>query len=69
MPRAAMSSVSFRPRPSLRRDNSTLGFSDKANLDDGDMWPSSYALKELTAGSEARIAELIKRAVKRPWLT
>ena len=43
-----------------------LGFSDKANLDDGDMWPSSYALKELTAGSEARIAELIKRAVKRP---
>lgn len=45
---------------------STLGFSDKANLDDGDMWPSSYALKELTAASEARIAELIKRAVKRP---
>jgi uncharacterized protein YdhG (YjbR/CyaY superfamily) len=41
----------------------TLGFSDKANLDDGDMWPSSYALKELTADVEARIAELVTQAV------
>jgi uncharacterized protein YdhG (YjbR/CyaY superfamily) len=41
---------------------STLGFSDKANLDDGHMWPTSFALKELTAESEARIAALVKKA-------
>ncbi|HZU12298.1 MAG TPA: DUF1801 domain-containing protein [Chloroflexota bacterium] len=41
----------------------TLGFSDKANLDDGTMWPTTYALTELTAADEARITELIKKAV------
>ena len=41
----------------------TLGFSDKANLDEGAMWPSSYALKELTSAEEARIGALVKRAV------
>jgi hypothetical protein len=41
----------------------TLGFSDKANLDEGAMWPSSFALKGLTAAAEARIAALVKRAV------
>ena len=41
----------------------TLGFSDKAKLDDGAMWPSSYALTELTAAYEARIAALVKKAV------
>jgi uncharacterized protein YdhG (YjbR/CyaY superfamily) len=41
----------------------TLGFSDKANLDDGDMWPIAFALKQLTAADEARIGELVKRAV------
>src|SRR5919198_3568638 len=41
----------------------TLGFSDKANLDDGAMWPTSFALKELTAAEEARIGELVKKAV------
>ncbi len=40
----------------------TLGFSDKANLDDGAMWPTSYALKELTAAEEATIAALLKQA-------
>ena len=43
---------------------STLGFSDKANLDDGRMWPTSFALKELTAAEEVRISALIKKAVK-----
>ena len=42
---------------------STLGFSDKANLDEGNMWPAAYALKELTATEEARIAALVKKAV------
>ena len=40
----------------------TLGFSDKANLDEGAMWPTSFALKELTAAEEARIGELVGRA-------
>jgi uncharacterized protein YdhG (YjbR/CyaY superfamily) len=41
----------------------TFGFSDRANLDDGAMWPTSFALKELTATEEARIGALVKRAV------
>lgn len=42
---------------------STLGFSDKANLDEGRMWPTSFALKELTSAEEARIRELVRKAV------
>jgi len=42
----------------------TLGFSDKANLDDGTMWPTSFALKELSAAAEARIVALVKQAVR-----
>ena len=41
----------------------TFGFSDEANLDDGAMWPTSFALKELTAADEARIEALVKQAV------
>ncbi|HEY6282839.1 MAG TPA: hypothetical protein VIW22_02840 [Nitrososphaerales archaeon] len=41
----------------------TLGFSDKAKLDEGNMWPAAYALKGLTAAEEARIAALVKKAV------
>jgi uncharacterized protein YdhG (YjbR/CyaY superfamily) len=41
----------------------TFGFNDSANLDDGTMWPTSFALKELTAADEARIAALVKKAV------
>ncbi|MGC1184924.1 MAG: DUF1801 domain-containing protein [Candidatus Dormiibacterota bacterium] len=41
----------------------TLGFTDKANLDDGEMWPTYYALKTLTTADEAKIAKLVKRAV------
>ena len=41
----------------------TLGFSDKANLDEGAMWPVAFALKELTAADEARIGALVKKAV------
>jgi uncharacterized protein YdhG (YjbR/CyaY superfamily) len=40
----------------------TLGFSDKANLDEGAMWPTSYALARLTAADEARIVALVKKA-------
>jgi uncharacterized protein YdhG (YjbR/CyaY superfamily) len=41
----------------------TLGFNDKANLDEGAMWPTSFALKELTATEEAKISALVKKAV------
>jgi uncharacterized protein YdhG (YjbR/CyaY superfamily) len=41
----------------------TFGFSDKANLDEGSMWPTAFALNELTAAEEARIAALVKKAV------
>jgi uncharacterized protein YdhG (YjbR/CyaY superfamily) len=43
----------------------TFGFSDKAALDEGHMWPNSFALMELTASEEARIAALVKKAVGR----
>ena len=41
----------------------TLGFSDKANLDDGALWPTTFALKALTAVEEAKISALVKQAV------
>ena len=41
----------------------TLGFSDSANLDEGTMWPTAFALTELTAADEARIGALVKKAV------
>jgi hypothetical protein len=41
----------------------TFGFSDDANLDEGSMWPTSFALKKLTAAEEARIGALVKKAV------
>jgi len=41
----------------------TFGFSDKANLDDGSMWPTSFALKKLTAADEKKIGALVKKAV------
>ena len=60
----ATSSASSRTRAKFKTRYATLGFSDKANLDEGAMWPTSYALKELTAADEARIAALVKKAVE-----
>jgi uncharacterized protein YdhG (YjbR/CyaY superfamily) len=42
----------------------TFGFNDTANLDEGAMWPTAFALKELTAAGEAKIAALVKKAVR-----
>jgi uncharacterized protein YdhG (YjbR/CyaY superfamily) len=42
----------------------TFGFNDSANLDEGTMWPTSFALTELTAADEARIGALVKKAVR-----
>ncbi len=54
----------FQPAQKFKTRYATLGFSDKANLDEGALWPGAYALKELTAAEEARIAELVKKAVR-----
>jgi uncharacterized protein YdhG (YjbR/CyaY superfamily) len=53
----------FQPAQKFKTRYATLGFSDKANLDDGTMWPTYYALTELNAGDEARIGALVKKAV------
>jgi uncharacterized protein YdhG (YjbR/CyaY superfamily) len=53
----------FQSAAKFKSRYATLGFSDDANLDDGAMWPTSFALKELTAAEEARIAALVKKAV------
>ena len=42
----------------------TFGFNDNANLDEGNLWPTAFALKELTATEEAKIAALVKKAVR-----
>jgi len=55
--------VFFQSAAKFKSRYATLGFSDKANLDKGAMWPSSYALKELTKTAEKEIAALVKRAV------
>ncbi len=53
----------FQSAQKFKTRYATLGFSDKANLDDGRMWPTAFALKQLTAAEEAKIAALIKKAV------
>ncbi len=53
----------FQSAQKFKSRYATFGFSDEANLDEGAMWPTSFALKELTAVEEARIAALVKKAV------
>lgn len=53
----------FQPSSKFKARYTTLGFSDTANLDDGLLWPTSYAVKELTKSEEARIAALVRKAV------
>jgi uncharacterized protein YdhG (YjbR/CyaY superfamily) len=53
----------FQAAAKFRTRYATFGFSDKANLDEGAMWPTAYALKGLTAAEETRIATLVKKAV------
>jgi uncharacterized protein YdhG (YjbR/CyaY superfamily) len=55
----------FKPAGKFKTRYATLGFSDKANLDETAMWPVEFALKELTATEEARIRTLLKRARSR----
>ena len=53
----------FRGADKFKERYMTLGFNDNANLDEGTMWPIAFALKELTAAEEERIAALVRKAV------
>jgi len=53
----------FQSAQKFKSRYATFGFSDEANLDEGAMWPTSFALKKLTAAEEARIGALVKKAV------
>jgi hypothetical protein len=54
----------FQSAQKFKTRYATLGFSDTANLDEGALWPTAFALKELTATEEARIGALVKKAVR-----
>jgi uncharacterized protein YdhG (YjbR/CyaY superfamily) len=53
----------FKDAGKFKERYSTFGFNDKANLDEGSMWPTSYALPKLTKTDEKKIGDLVKRAV------
>lgn len=53
----------FKPAVKFKARYATLGFSDKAKLDEGDMWPTEFALTAMTADVEARVAKLVKQAI------
>ena len=53
----------FQPAQKFKTRYATFGFNDSANLDEGAMWPTAFALTELTAADEARIGALVKKAV------
>jgi uncharacterized protein YdhG (YjbR/CyaY superfamily) len=55
----------FQAADKFKARYATLGFNDSANLDQGAMWPTSFALKELTPAEEKKIAALVKKAVRR----
>ena len=52
----------FQPAQKFKARYGTLGFSDKAKLDEGDMWPTAFALKDLSSAGEAKIIALVKKA-------
>ncbi|HEY8823553.1 MAG TPA: hypothetical protein VIP07_01580 [Candidatus Limnocylindria bacterium] len=54
----------FQSAAKFKSRYATFGFSDAANLDEGAMWPTAFALKELTAADEARIGAIVKKAVR-----
>ncbi len=54
----------FQDAAKFKARYATFGFNDNASLDDGNMWPTSYALTKLTAADEAKIAALVKKAVR-----
>ena len=53
----------FQPAEKFKTRYATLGFSDRARLDDGDMWPNAYAVSKLTPAVEAKVAALVRKAI------
>ena len=53
----------FQSAQKFKTRYATLGFSEKANLDEGLMWPTAFALKNLTAAEEAKVVALVKKAI------
>ena len=53
----------FQSAAKFKTRYATLGFSDKANLDEGNLWPTTFAVQQLTAAEESKIAALVKKAV------
>src|SRR4051794_16336966 len=54
----------FQDKAKFKARYATIGFNDTANLDDGELWPTSFALKEMTPATEAKIAALVKKAAR-----
>jgi uncharacterized protein YdhG (YjbR/CyaY superfamily) len=54
----------FQPASKFKARYGTLGFNDAAKLDDGDFWPTAFAVKELTASDEAKISSIVRKAVR-----
>jgi|SRR5690349_2458635 len=54
----------FQDAQKFKARYATLGFSDQANLDDGEMWPTTFALKKLTQAEEAKVEALVKQAIR-----
>ena len=54
----------FQDKAKFKARYATLGFSDLANLDEGELWPTAFALKEMTPAAEAKIAALVKKAAR-----
>jgi uncharacterized protein YdhG (YjbR/CyaY superfamily) len=58
----------FQSTQKFKTRYATLAFIDKANLDEDQMWPTAFALKELTAAEEAKISALVRKAVSEDWV-
>lgn len=54
----------FQDKAKFKARYATIGFNDTANLDDGELWPTAFALKDLTPAGEAKIAALVKKAAR-----
>ena len=55
--------VFIQPAKKFKTRYATLGFEDKANLDDGDMWPTAFAVRDWTPAVEKKVTELVRKAI------
>jgi uncharacterized protein YdhG (YjbR/CyaY superfamily) len=62
--KAGKAVVFFQDKAKFKARYATLGFNDTAYLDDGELWPTAFALKEMTPAAEAKIAALVKKAAR-----